>query len=252
VGEDFPKENLALLKKKGVDISGIEILPGKTFKWDGRYDEKMADAETLNTELGVFSTFFPKIPQDYRNSEYIFLANIDPTLQEYVLTQVNSPKLTLLDTMNFWLKNKREELIRILPKIDIIVINESELMDLGENSNIEKGSKKVLKMGPKIVVIKRGKAGAILYSEKYKICAPAYPFVDIQDPTGAGDSFAGGFLSKIAMSKRITKVILQEALYHAVVMASFTIEGFSVEKLKKVDRISFLRRLKDYKKLVTF
>lgn len=250
MGEDFPKNELAFFKKRGIDTSGIESLSGKTFRWDGRYDEKMADATTLKTELGVFSSFVPKIPDRFRNSQFVFLANIDPVLQKYVLSQVNTPRLKILDTMNFWLQNKRRELIQILPQIDIIIINESELIDLGESKNFNKALKTVLAMGPKILVIKMGKSGALLYSDKFSILAPSYPFANVVDPTGAGDSFAGGFLSCLSKSKTFTKNSLRNALHHATVMASFTIEGFGVENLKKVDRIDFNKRLREYKKLI--
>jgi sugar/nucleoside kinase (ribokinase family) len=231
VGNDFPKSHLDLLESRSVNIKGIQRAEGKTFRWQGKYGYDLADPETLGTYLNVFEKFDPIIPTQYKESEYVFLANIDPELQLNVLKQVDSPKLVACDTMNFWIENKKEALLEVLKKVDILIVNDSETRELGQNSSITKAARNILDLGPRILIVKRGEYGALKFSRKGIFWAPSYPLEEVLDPTGAGDSFAGGFMGFISNENDITTSNLKRSVVYGCVVASFTVEDFSVNRL---------------------
>jgi len=231
VGDDFPSSHLELFESKGINIKGIQHTEGKTFRWQGRYGYDLGDPETLGTYLNVFEKFDPVIPQEYKKSDYVFLANIDPELQLNVLKQVDSPKLVACDTMNFWIENKKEALLEVLKNVDILIINDSEARELGQDSFMTKAARNILDLGPRILVVKRGEYGALKFSKEGIFWAPSYPLEEVLDPTGAGDSFAGGFMGFISSENEITSSILKRSVIYGCVVASFTVEDFSVNRL---------------------
>lgn len=231
VGDDFPSSHLELLESKGINIKGIQRAEGKTFRWQGRYGYDLGNPETLGTYLNVFEKFDPVIPQEYKKSDYVFLANIDPELQLNVLKQVDSPKLVACDTMNFWIENKKEALLEVLKNVDILIINDSEARELGQDSFMTKAARNILDLGPRILVVKRGEYGALKFSKEGIFWAPSYPLEEVLDPTGAGDSFAGGFMGFISRENEITSSNLKRSVVYGCVVASFTVEDFSVNRL---------------------
>lgn len=235
IGEDFDNGHLDLLRSKGVNISGIHKAPGSTFRWHGRYGYDLSDPESLSTELNVFEDFDPVIPKDLQNSEYVFLANIDPELQMSVLNQVKTPKLVVCDTMNFWIEGKPEQLKELLKQVNVLVVNDSETRELAQEPRIIKAAKKVLDMGPDILIVKKGENGALMFSQSGIFWAPSYPLEDIIDPTGAGDSFAGGFMGHLASTEELDDKAYKMAVIYGSVVASFTVEDFSVNRLRQID-----------------
>ncbi|NIS09258.1 MAG: sugar kinase [Candidatus Dadabacteria bacterium] len=231
VGQDFPEQHLQLLSSKGVNINGIQKADGDTFRWQGRYGYDLGDPETLGTYLNVFEHFDPRIPDDYKQSDFVFLANIDPELQLNVLNQVDNPRLVACDTMNFWIENKKDALLEVLKNVDILMINDSEARELGEDSFITKAARNIMEMGPRILIIKRGEYGALKLSKKGIFWAPSYPLEEVLDPTGAGDSFAGGFMGYLTNEYDITTTNLKRSVVYGCVVASFTVEDFSVNRL---------------------
>jgi len=231
VGDDFPSSHLELLESKGINIKGIQQAEGKTFRWHGRYGYDLGNPETLGTYLNVFEKFDPKIPEEYKESDYVFLANIDPELQLNVLKQVDSPKLVACDTMNFWIENKNEALLEVLKNVDILIINDSEARELGQDSFMTKAARNILDMGPRTLIVKRGEYGALKFSKDGIFWAPSYPLEEVLDPTGAGDSFAGGFMGFISRENEITSSNLKRSVVYGCVVASFTVEDFSVNRL---------------------
>lgn len=253
VGEDYEQEHLDMLKERKVDISGIERASGKTFHWKGEYKDDMNEAITLQTDLNVFESFNPQLPDSYRESEVVFLANIDPTLQLQVLDQVKSPKLVCLDTMNLWIDIKLQELKKVLKKVNVLLINEGEAMQLTQTSNAIAAAKVITKMGPDSVVVKRGEYGFVLYSDDNFFMLPAFPIENVTDPTGAGDTFAGGFVGHLAKgSAEVNFANLKRACVYGCLMASFTVEGFSVEPQKNLDWALVEKRLAEYKEMISF
>jgi len=234
VGQDFPESHLDLLRSKGVNLNGVQKAEGNTFRWQGRYGYDLGDPKTLGTYLNVFETFDPKIPDEYKKSEYVFLANIDPELQLKVLKQVIDPKLVACDTMNFWIENKKDALLEVLKHVDILIINDSEARELGHDSFITKAARNIIDLGPRILIIKRGEYGALKFSNKGIFWAPSYPLEEVLDPTGAGDSFAGGFMGYISHENEITSTNLKKSVVYGCVVASFTVEDFSVNRLAKL------------------
>lgn len=233
VGEDYDAADLEMLQKRKVDTQGLQRQPGKTFHWTGEYKDDMNEAITLATDLNVFANFNPKLPVEYKNSEYVFLANIDPVLQLSVLEQIEKPKLVGSDTMNFWISSKMGDLKKVLEKVDVLLINEGEADAIAKTTNAIAAAEKILKMGPKAVVIKRGEYGFVLYSQEGYFILPAYPVASVVDPTGAGDTFAGaffGYLSKRDKGYDLTS--LKQACIQGCLLASFTVESFGVERLK--------------------
>ncbi len=252
VGSDFDASKISFLKKRGVNLDGLYMESGKTFRWGGRYEEDMNKRETLFTYLNVFERFQPVIPEHYKHSEFIFLANIDPDLQLEVLRQIIDPKLIVLDTMNFWISGKRKELEQVLKYADIIVLNDEEVRELtGENALI-KATKAVPQMGPKSVIVKKGEHGAMLYHENEFFFVPAFPLEKVVDPTGAGDSFAGGFMGYLAKTRQTDLATLKKAIVYGSTIASFNVEDFSFNRLKDLTLKEIRQRVKIFKKMTSF
>ncbi|NBW65962.1 sugar kinase, partial [bacterium] len=228
VGADYPTEKLQPLADRGVDLAGLEHADGESFRWRGRYRHDLNSAETLETRLGVFSHFRPKIPTQFRSAKYVFLGNIDPRLQLDVLKQVEKPKLVACDTMNFWIESRREDLLTLLKHVDLITLNDGEARQLTEQSNLVQAARWILDRGPHTVVIKKGEHGAFMFTRTSVFFAPAYPLESVFDPTGAGDSFAGGFMGYLARTDDLSEASLRRAVIHGSAMGSFVVEGFSI------------------------
>jgi sugar/nucleoside kinase (ribokinase family) len=252
IGADFPEEHLDFLRSRNVDLSGLQRAAGRTFRWQGRYGYDLSEAETLDTQLNVFSDFRPEIPAAYRDAEFVFLANIDPELQLEVLRQVRRPKLVACDTMNFWISGKRQALLETLQHVDILIINEAETRQLAEEPNLTRAARKILAMGPRTLVIKRGEYGVIMFSEHSVFVAPAYPLESVFDPTGAGDTFAGGFLGYLAANRNLEEEGIRRAIVFGSVMASFTVEDFSLNRLRTLDYQELEDRFTHIKLLTEF
>ena len=253
VGEDWPGEHTKLLEKKGIDTSGLQTIPGgKTFRWRGRYLPNMNDRETLEVHLNVLGEFQPQLNGSHRDCRFLFLGNASPAVQLNVLNQAKSAELTVADTMDLWINIQRDELGELLRRIDGLVLNDSEAKLLAEDENLVRAGQKVLAMGPKFVVIKKGEHGAMFFSEHEMYVMPAYPTAQVLDPTGAGDSFAGGMMGHLAALGRFDAQALKEALAYGVVTASFTVEDFSLDRLETLSRHDLDRRLADYRRMLTF
>jgi sugar/nucleoside kinase (ribokinase family) len=253
VGEDFTAKDAAIFKGRKIDTAGLERAPGKTFFWAGRYSQDLNDRETLRTDLNVFADFRPKLPASYRRSPYIFLANIDPTLQRSVLQQVERrPKLVALDTMNYWIERTPTELARTLREIDILVINDGEARQLAGEHNLLRAAAAIARMGPKMLVVKRGEYGALLLNGRRMFSVPAYPLEDVCDPTGAGDSFAGGFMGYLAAAGRLNDEALRRAMVYGSVLGSFVVERFGLERLRSLRRAEIEARARQFLRLTRF
>ncbi len=252
VGEDFPDEHVEMLKDRGVDTRGLKKVPGKTFRWKGRYDYDLNQAHTLETHLNVFSEFKPAIPEDYRDTPFVFLANIDPELQMEVLEQVNEPRLVACDTMNFWIEGKPEALRRLLKNVELFVINEAEAREFAGEPSLMKAARKILDSGPTTLIVKRGEYGAIMFNGDSIFSAPAYPLEDIFDPTGAGDSFAGGLIGYLANTGDLSENNIRKAIVFGSVMASFNVEAFSLERLAGLSHDDIRSRYREFKRLTHF
>ena len=251
-GTDFPNKHIRFLADRGVDIAGLEVVKGDTFRWVGRYDFERNITETLDTRLNVFADFHPTLPPGYRDSDLVFLANIDPDLQCEVLNQVSADRLKVVDTMNFWIRGKSDSLTRAISSVDIAIMDESEARLLSQSHNIFSAARSILKMGPKTVIIKRGQYGAIMLSGDDHFVAPAYPVYEFKDPTGAGDSFAGGFLGYLDQVKEFTPQILRQAVIHGTAVASFTISEFSIDGLRSLTKADVERRYYELQKCTHF
>jgi sugar/nucleoside kinase (ribokinase family) len=235
VGEDFPEQHVRLLADRGVDTSGLSVARGRTFRWAGEYGYDLNEAKTLDTQLNVFADFHPKLPPELRRTPFLFLANIDPELQLDVLHQMSErPALVALDTMNFWIKGKREALLRVLREVDVVTINDAEARQLAGEPNLVKAARGIAAMGPRTVVVKRGEYGALMIADGAFFIVPAYPLESVYDPTGAGDTFAGGFMGYLASQARDDGSAMRRALVYASVMASFTVEDFSLNRLGRL------------------
>jgi sugar/nucleoside kinase (ribokinase family) len=253
IGNDFPIDDLrAALSSRPVDLSGLEQADGASFRWRGRYRHDLNMAETLETHLGVFSSFHPKIPERFRRAPFVFLGNIDPRLQLDVLTQVEKPKLVACDTMNFWIESRRPDLLKLLEHVDLITLNDAEARQLTEEFNLIKAARWIMARGPRVVVIKKGEHGAFMFTEGSIFYAPAYPLESVFDPTGAGDSFAGGFMGYLAKSGDLSERNLRRAVIHGSVMGSFAVEKFSVTRLLEVTAEDISRRVADFFRLTSF
>ncbi len=252
VGEDFPEKHIEFLKSRGIDISGLERRSGKTFRWKGEYSYQLNEAQTLDTQLNVLETFRPKIPDHYRNPDLLFLGNIDPELQLDVLNQVQRPKLVACDTMNFWIDGKREALWKVLEKVDVLVINDGEARELGQDSNLVKVAKETLARGPKHLIVKRGEYGVLMFNEKQTFGAPAFPLEIVKDPTGAGDTFAAGFMGHLAATGDFSEAGFRRAIVFGTVMASFNVEAFSLDRLRDLDYKEVETRFREFKRLTHF
>jgi len=231
VGSDFRPEDQQLLADRGIDLRALEKQEGKTMRWHGRYHEDMNKRDTLSLELNVFDGFMPNLLPDQRRCDYLFLGNIAPVLQERVLSQVMSPKLVAGDTMDHWILDTHDDLVKLLPKIDILTVNDDEARLLAGEHNLVKAGRAILAMGPRSLLIKRGEYGVIQFSKEGMFAVPAYPLEDVVDPTGAGDTFAGGMMGFLARHGRITESSLRTAVVYGSVMASFVVERFSLERL---------------------
>ena len=252
VGEDFPLQELDFLKEKEVDFTGLQIRKGKSFRWAGRYGSHPNDRQTLLLEPGVFSQFQPTIPEQYRDSNLLFLANIDPELQLRVLEQVSSPRLSCCDTIDHWIRTKREVLLRNLAQVGVVILNDSEMQQLTEELSLIKAAKAVLERGAKIVIVKKGEHGAVMFTPDALFSVPAYPVESVSDPTGAGDSFAGGFLGYLAQTGDFNQTNLRRAVVYGSVMASFTVEKFSVDGLKGLTCDQIEERFARFKQITYF
>jgi sugar/nucleoside kinase (ribokinase family) len=252
VGSDYPVEKLEPLRARGVDLAGLERADGESFRWRGRYRHDLNAAETLETRLGVFSHFLPKIPEQFRDTPFVFLGNIDPRLQLEVLRQVRKPKLVACDTMNFWIESRRPDLLALLERVDLIFLNDAEARQLTEEFNLVKAARWIMKRGPKHVIIKKGEHGAFMFTESTIFFAPAYPLESVFDPTGAGDSFAGGFMGYLARTGDVSDANLRRAVIYGSAMGSFAVEKFSVERLLEITPDDIRRRVADFYQLVSF
>ena len=252
VGEDFPKKYLQLLKKRGIGTNGIAVNKGKTFRWEGRYEYDMNVAHTLATHLNVFQNFAPEIPKSLKNPSILFLANIDPDLQDSVLRQVNRPKLIACDSMNHWIANKRRSLEKFLHKVDIFLLNDAEARQLSGEANLIKAAKAIVSRGPKAVVIKKGEHGALYYFRGSHFLAPAYPLDNVYDPTGAGDTFAGGMIGYLSKAGKLDNVSIRKSIVYGSILASFVVEDFSMNKLLKISMDDVGKRYNELKEMTKF
>jgi sugar/nucleoside kinase (ribokinase family) len=234
VGDDFPPDAMELLESRGIDTAGVATEPGRTFRWAGRYEDDLNAAITEKTDFGVFTDFAPEIPEDYKRAEYVFLANIDPKLQLNVLEQMENPHLTALDTMNCWISISRDDLLEVVPRVDALVMNDAEAKMLTGENNLINALHKLVAMGPEYAVVKKGEHGAVLVGRDFYFVIPAFPLAFVADPTGAGDSFAGGFMGWLARTDDVSPANLCRAVAYGAAVASFTVEGVSVERLASV------------------
>ena len=252
VGEDYQASDREILSSRGVSLEGLQTVPGKTFAWEGRYERDMNQAITLATELNVLADFSPKVPASYRDSETVFLANIDPVLQLEVLEQVARPTLVAADTMNYWITSKRADILNVLKKIDVLLVNEAELEQLTGEANAIAAAKKAATLGPRVVVVKRGEYGFLLLTEGRFFIGPAFPVEDVVDPTGAGDSFAGGFLGHLSsLGRGYDREDLKQACITGCLAASFTVQDFGLDGLKESSLSGLADRLKTYRTVVS-
>lgn len=251
VGEDFPEDEIAFLKKRKIDISGLEVRPGKTGSWKGRYHEDMNQRDTLDLDLGVFSDFQPRLAAEHRSAQFVFLANIDPRLQESVLDQLGAPGVVGCDTMNHWITGSRADLERLLSRVGLLVINDEEARLLSGENNIVRAARKLLAMGPKRILIKRGEYGVIQFSADSVFAVPAFPLEEVFDPTGAGDTFAGGLMGEIARSGEVSEASLRRAIVYGSVMASFVVEDFGLGRLRELTHEEIERRYRQFVSLTS-
>lgn len=253
VGEDWPREHTELLASRRIDTSGLEVVPGaKTFRWRGKYLPNMNDRETLEVHLNVFGDFNPKLPEAFRASRFLFLANGSPTLQLRVLEQVPNAQLCVADTMDLWINIQHDELLALLKRLDGIVLNDGEAKLLTDEENLVRAGHKVREMGPKFVVIKKGEHGAMFFSHDETYVMPAYPTPRVIDPTGAGDSFAGGMMGYLAECGSVEPRTLKKALAYGTVVASFNVEDFSLQRMRQIDRSHVDARLEEYRRMLAF
>ncbi len=251
VGEDWPDEHTQLLQGRKVDTSGLQIRQGeKTFFWKGRYLPNMNDRETLEVELNVFGNFQPDLPASFCDSRFVFLANGAPQVQAKVLDQVKNPKLVVADTMDLWIQTQHPELLKLLRRVDGLVINDSEAKLLTEEQNLVAAGQAILKLGPRFVIVKKGEHGCMFFSGSQVYTLPAYPTADVVDPTGAGDSFAGGMMGFLASHGEVDEISIKRALAYGTLVASFNVEDFSLDKMKKIERQDLDKRMEAYRKML--
>lgn len=252
VGSDFDLAGISFLADRNVDMSGIEVDQGKTFRWEGKYGYDLNQAITLKTELNVIETFKPKVPEGYRDAEFLFLANIDPELQLHVIDQVKRPVALVLDTMNFWIENKFDQLMEVIKRVDMLVINEAELREITKEHNLVKGARKLIEQGPACIIAKRGEYGVFMMNRDEVFLAPAFPLEDVFDPTGAGDTFAGGFMGYLANVGEATSETVKQAIIMGTVMASFNVEDFSINRIKRLTMEEIRERYSAFKECMRF
>ena len=252
VGRDFPPRYIDFLKQKGIILTSLIQSSGKTFRWEGEYRGDLNTALTLNTELGVLPTFKPVVSREQGGIKYIFLANIDPDIQRHLLGHMRSPELVALDSMNYWIRHKRRELLRLLKRVNIYVANDQEAMALSGESNLIRAARYLYARGPRMVLIKKGEHGVLFYSDKFIFSLPAYPTDRVIDPTGAGDTFAGGFMGYLAKTQRINEANLKKALAYGTIAASFNIENFGLKRTSGLKLKDLEERLKKFRRRVLF
>ncbi len=252
VGSDYPMEALRRLARRGVDLSGVEQRAGESFRWKGKYSYDLQSRETLETRLGVFAQFNPRLPQAFRGARYLFLGNIDPELQLAVLDQAPSAKLVAADTMNYWIHSKREVLIQLLRHVDVLLVNDAEARELSGDWNIYRAARWIIRTGPKLVVIKQGVYGAVLVDSSRIFYVPAFPLEEVFDPTGAGDAFAGGFMGHLARTDDLSPSNLRRAMVYGATMGSFAVERFSVQRLDEIGPAEVATRARQFADLVHF
>jgi sugar/nucleoside kinase (ribokinase family) len=252
VGDDFPKEYISLYKRHKIDLSGLQIVSGKTFHWSGEYEVNMNHRRTLLTELGVFEKFTPHLPGTHKSAQFVLLANIAPALQHHVLDQMTRPRFVAADTMDLWLNIALDDLLRLLPRVDCFVLNDGEAHQLTKEDNVFLAMKKIHELGPKYVIIKKGSHGSILSGPRGHFICPAYPLHDVCDPTGAGDSFVGGMMGYLATARGTIENNFRRAMIYGSVVASFCCEGFGLNRTTKIKRADIETRVKELEKLTRF
>ena len=252
IGDDFPNEELERMAKRGIDISGIERAAGQSFRWKGKYSFDLRNRETVDTQLGVFADFDPKLPDEYREAKLVFLGNIDPQLQLSVLDQVEQPDLVVCDTMNFWIEGQRDTLMQLLKRVDVLMVNDAEARQLSGDWNIYRAARWILEQGPRMVIIKQGEYGAVLIDDTGIFYVPAFPLEEIYDPTGAGDAFAGGFMGHLARSGDLSPANLRRAMVFGATTGSFAVERFSVQRFQEVGVGEITARARSFADLVHF
>ncbi len=251
IGKDFPKDHYEMLKNRNICLKGVEK-GDKTFRWNGYYEFDMNEAKTLRTELNVLESFQPKLPAEYRDIKYAFLGNLDPDVQLAVLEQLNKPELVVTDTMNFWIEHKKDRLLDVIKKTDILVLNDGEARQLFKTLNLVKAANQALELGPKAVIIKKGEHGALLFTKDKHFNAPGYPLETVKDPTGCGDSFGGALIGYLAKTKDHSEANLRKAIVYASVIASFNAEDFSLNNLKKINQADIEKRFNELKEIRKF
>lgn len=252
VGEDFPEEHVAMFRGRGIDVAGLERQRGRTFRWSGRYADDLQSRTTLDTQLGVFAGFKPKLNEAHRAAEWVFLGNIDPALQLEVVEQVKRPRLVACDTMNFWITGKPDDLRRMLARVDFLLVNDEEARLIAGVHNLVKAAAAIRRLGPKAIVVKRGDSGALLFHEHGVFAAPAYPLEEVRDPTGAGDTFAGGFMGYLARAGEVTPETIRRAMIAGSAMASFCVEDFSLDRLRDLTLEKIAARFRAFYELTHF
>ncbi len=252
IGKDFTEDHQTIFNRHNIDTAGLIQTTGETFRWKGRYGFELNEAETLDTQLNVLETFEPQIPENYKNCDYVFLGNIDPVLQVKVLDQIENPKLVACDTMNFWIDAKLDDLKKTLQRIDILVINDGEARMLAGEANLVQAANRILAMGPTRLIIKRGEYGVLMFNGDSIFGAPAYPLEEVFDPTGAGDTFAGGLMGHLARADDVEDSTLRQAIIFGSVMASFNVEAFSLGKLSALTKTDIDTRFEQFRKLTQF
>jgi sugar/nucleoside kinase (ribokinase family) len=252
IGSDFPEDDLDFLAARGVDLSGVERAEGESFRWAGRYSYDLNSRETLDTRLGVFADFQPKIPASFRDAEWIFLGNIDPVLQLDVLDQIRNPRFVAADTMNFWISGRREELLRVLERVDVLLVNDSEARELSGDHNLLRAARWIQQRGPSMVVVKKGEHGAILFTREFAFFAPGYPLEEVFDPTGAGDAFGGGFVGYLARVGSTDPEELRRAMIYGSAMGSFAVERFGLERFHDLTAREVHDRVRQFREMTAF
>jgi sugar/nucleoside kinase (ribokinase family) len=252
VGEDFPAEHTAFLESRNIDLRGLVRSSGKTFSWRGKYGYDLNEAQTLETNLNVFETFKPTIPAEYADEEFLFLANIDPDLQMDVVSQVKNPRVVASDTMNYWISSKAESLKKVIGKVDILIINDAEARQLSQEPNLVKAARKILSLGVKTLIVKRGEYGVLMFTDSTVFAAPAYPLEKVFDPTGAGDTFAGGFMGYLANTGNLSDAGIRQAIIFGSVMASFNVEDFSLDRMRSLSYREIEDRYRSFKAMTYF
>jgi sugar/nucleoside kinase (ribokinase family) len=252
VGDDYPLSDLDFLKARGADLSGVEQRPGESFFWAGRYHDDLNDRDTLETRLGVFGDFKPVIPEAFRGSEMVFLGNIAPTLQHEVLDQVDAPGLVACDTMNYWIEGSRKELLSLLERVDLLMVNDSEARQLADEPNLLKAARWIQDRGPRIVVVKKGEHGAALFADGWVFFVPGYPLETVFDPTGAGDAFGGGFLGHLAAAGSMEPADLKRAMVVGSTVGSYSVERFSIDRFRDLDAAQVAQRVNEFREMTAF